>query len=458
MKKQIEVYPYYGKQTDEKLFLSEIILLKIFKKRKKFTKTSHKNRKTIIEQWIKSKIKKRKRAVSVTLITAFFYFLPVEPARGMGTFNNYRTPLPEINRPVSKPNPRPAIDVPKPRDKITYSSGKEISSDLLPLMVLYSNNFVNDELVKKIIKLNGGDDSLLVKLIWISLLVYGIANFPNEAEAFLNALVQANNPNVPHIQKPGFIDWHRDTIDGTSRVQAQKGFSIGNADRWPWHRPNGDVCSQSQSFVDKDGTINVQRAYQEVLRRTRNSSDFRCSYNRFKELCIECGEMTPKSCGDAITALQLEADGIVTNVRRDPIAQASGVKGADFLIDSGPNGNETHLEIKSPVSSKIRLIETGKSSHMKQAKLIAGKIEWQIRNWSKPISERPVNQFITTPKRAQDVFVVIDEMNVPVDEKLEVQQKIQYNLIQKNVSRAIEGNWPLTPIDNIMFINNVVNR
>ena len=85
--------------------------------------------------------------------------------------------------------------------------------------------------------------------------------------------------------------------------------------------------------MENDGTIDMVAAYKEVIRRVQSSSNFECSYDRFKNLCTECSEIDIGTVREVISALQLEADGVVKNIRRDP---STTQKGFDFLIDGGP--------------------------------------------------------------------------------------------------------------------------
>ena len=112
------------------------------------------------------------------------------------------------------------------------------------------------------------------------------------------------------------------------------------------------TSTQASTFTNTDKSVNLDLGYLEVLRRARYSENFKCSFDRFIQLATEDGETTTDSMRAAISALQLEADGVVSNVRRDPFAEQNGIKAFDFLVD-GPNG-ETHLEIKGPVGSEIR--------------------------------------------------------------------------------------------------------
>lgn len=85
--------------------------------------------------------------------------------------------------------------------------------------------------------------------------------------------------------------------------------------------------------MDDNGRIDLVAAYKEVLRRAQGSPDFDCSFERFKDLCTEDFEIDIGNVKEAISALQLEADGVVKNVRRDTSATQ---KGFDFLIDGDP--------------------------------------------------------------------------------------------------------------------------
>ena len=82
--------------------------------------------------------------------------------------------------------------------------------------------------------------------------------------------------------------------------------------------------TQASTFVNGDQSVNLDLGYQEVLRRTHYSDNFNCSFNRFRELSAEDGQTTTDSMRASISALQLEADGVVSNVRRDPVAKQNG--------------------------------------------------------------------------------------------------------------------------------------
>lgn len=88
--------------------------------------------------------------------------------------------------------------------------------------------------------------------------------------------------------------------------------------------------TQTETFQRADGSMDVDAGYKEVVRRGQGFDNFECSRKRFVDLCNETGEITPKSMQEAITALQMEAEGKVSNVRRDPIAQSNNIQATDF--------------------------------------------------------------------------------------------------------------------------------
>jgi len=77
--------------------------------------------------------------------------------------------------------------------------------------------------------------------------------------------------------------------------------------------------------------------------------------------------MTPKTMEEAIIGLQLEADGIVSNLRRDSLAVKNNISGLDFMAEL-PNGKTIFVEVKGPVDSRIKRAENQDPSLTKQAR------------------------------------------------------------------------------------------
>lgn len=139
-----------------------------------------------------------------------------------------------------------------------------------------------------------------------------------------------------------------------------------------------------------------------------------------------------------ISALQLEADGVVSNVRRDPVAEANRVKAFDFFADD-PNG-ETHLKIKGPVGSEIRKSAGLGPSVTKQVKRIGFKIRNQLNHWFNPNTDK---LRVTQPESRNKVLVVNDLFDVPSAEKAQMGSSINFGLKEEHP---------------ILFINNQINR
>ena len=179
-------------------------------------------------------------------------------------------------------------------------------------------------------------------------LVYAITKCP-EAAGFFQQLGRLNTSELVN-NLPGYFDTPTGSSTGIHQTIFEPNESIPQMQS-PWE---GRICNQTESFRKADGTPDTNKGYQEVLRRGRNSEDFECSQERFVELSTKKDKITCKGMQEAITALQLQADGTISNVRRDPIAAENGISGFDFLMN-GQN-SETHLEIKS-VDSAIKLVE-----------------------------------------------------------------------------------------------------
>ena len=125
----------------------------------------------------------------------------------------------------------------------------------------------------------------------------------------------------------------------------------------------------------------------------------------------------------------------MSNVRRDPRAEANGVKFFDYLADG------THLEIKGPVGSEIKKAAGLGPSVTKQGKKLGFKIKNQLNYWFNPeTTDRPK---VTLPENRSKVLVVNDLFDVPVSEKQQMESSIKVGL---------KGAHP------ILFINNRINR
>ena len=296
-------------------------------------------------------------------------------------------------------------------DKIYFMPNKE----MIPLIYLNAQNVYINERVLKRLRAGSFEETLVLMSIGVIVfLTFQLSG--TDAFTILDQMSKWNAPTTGGSSP---------TISTRMRSTALQAF----------------VPSQTQAstFNNPDGSVNLDMGYREVLRRARFSENFNCSFDRFVALASEGGESTNDSMRAAISALQLEADGIVSNVRRDPRAEANGVKSFDYLAD-GPNG-ETHLEIKGPVGSEIKKASGLGPSVTKQGKKLGFKIKNQLNYWFNPENtDRPK---VRLPENRSKVLVVNDLFDVPVSEKQQMESSIKIGL---------KGAHP------ILFINNRINR
>lgn len=403
--KQIYKYPYNVRPEDDiKVFLSDIIC----------EEANSKNKEIIL---------------SAGILFAVLFSMPYE-SKAIGV-----TPIlplaPEIHRPAREHFQPYTRRVAERVDKVKFILPRE---KVALLMFLDPKTRINEELLKKLTKIRCGDNRL-VDLLWLSLFLYAMTLYPDQAAGLLQQLGRFNAPGLGN-NPPGYL--HTQSCR-SNVIESQ--FDSDNSIPWQWQ---GTICSQTESFRKSDGTLDMDQGYEEVLRRARYSENFECSRDRFIALCTENGKISAKQIQEAITALQLEADGIVSNVRRDPVAAENGILGLDFLID-GPNG-ETHLEIKGPVDSSIKLAANQIPSIRKQARSIGRKIHYQLNEWVK------TDKQVTKPESAAKVLTVVDLFNVSVDEKHQMETSIQAAAEKAAVTRQAPT------VINIKYINNVINR
>ena len=422
---KIYKYPFNVRPEDDmKVFLYDIICDQV-------VKISYRNGQIFCIIRDRINFKKKKIILSAAIIFGGVFLIPADaksigiPARLPSTF--------EFNRPAFEHFQPYTRRVAERVDKVKFILPRE---KVALLMFLDPKTRINEKLLKKLTKIRCGDNRL-VDLLWLSLFLYAMTLYPDQAAGLLKQLGRFNAPGFGN-NPPSYLH----TQSCRSNVNKSQ-FDSDNSIPWPWQW-QGRICSQTESFRKSDGTLDMDQGYEEVLRRARYSENFECSRDRFIALCTENGKISAKQIQEAITALQLEADGIVSNVRRDPVAAENGILGLDFLID-GPNG-ETHLEIKGPVDSRIKLAANQTHSIKKQARSIGRKIHYQLNEWVK------TDRQVTKPESAAKVLTVVDLFNVSVDEKHQMQTSIQAAAEKAAVTRQAPT------VINIKYINNVINR
>ena len=300
------------------------------------------------------------------------------------------------------------------------------TNEMIPFIYINGHySYINEQLLKK---LRSGDLAANLTVVAIGVVVFVMCQLSGVDAFGIIAQWNAPTPNTGGGPPP---------VSPTAELSSSANLP-GQGRRSTALQAYAPSHTQASTFTNNDGSVNLEMGYREVLQRARFSPDFECSFDRFIELASEAGQTNPDTMRAAISALQLEADGVVSNVRRDPVAEANGVKAFDFLAD-GSNG-ETHLEIKGPVGSEIRKSAGLGPSITKQGKKIGFKIKNQLNYWFNPNTDNPG---VTQPESRDKVLVANDLFDVPIAEKSQMESSINFGLKGEHT---------------VLFINNIMNR
>jgi hypothetical protein len=143
---------------------------------------------------------------------------------------------------------------------------------------------------------------------------------------------------------------------------------------------------------------------------------------------------------EAITIFQEEMHGYYTNARREDYGQ--DIKGPDFIVEGlGNFQSVTHVEIKNPVGSAIKIANGQKGSIAKQGKKIRTEIVNQQNFWSNTAKTSEIENINTTASLTQltNNIGLVDNFDVPSSEKA---------FMEASVLKGSQNNT------NITFLNN----
>ena len=338
--------------------------------------------------------------------------------------------------------------IPRKKDRIVYKSPKEI----LVLMYLTDPRISsNQEILKLVTKLRGGSWDILETAAFLGLIIWLISN----GEGFVPNLMNPGwglerpNPFQPpaaesEIRYPPLYDLlfprktnYADRPGGSqimSGVNPQSSIQLST----------NVVPTQTQmsGFVT-NGKVDLNKCLNEVNRRASQigCTDFECSLERFKALATENGQLTSGTAREAITILQGEMLGYYRNARRENYGV--NITGPDFVVEGiGAYENITHVEIKNPVGSAIKIANGQKGSIAKQGKKIGAKIVYQQNFWSnttKTSEFENLNPTALLPESPDNVLGAVDNFDVPSSEKAPMTQSV------------LNGSKNNT---NIIFLNN----
>ena len=200
---------------------------------------------------------------------------------------------------------------------------------------------------------------------------------------------------------------------------------------------------QVSDFV-KNGRLNLREAFNEVQRRALEigCDNFECSLERFRALATEGKLHTKNSVREAITVLNGEMLGFYRNAEREYYGK--GVYGPDFKVIG--QGEYSHVEVKNPVGSDIeKAYRNGYSDIVKQGNKIGDKLSKQQSKWSNATFRASLSNLdpnAAFPQSPTNTLWLVDEFDVPISEKMIVQN-------------AVENNC--TNTSNVIFINNETN-
>jgi hypothetical protein len=340
--------------------------------------------------------------------------------------------------------------IPRKKDLIAYKSPKEI----LFLMYLTDPRLSSNQQVLELVKdLRGGSLGLigtaafLVVIILIFSMSEGFVPHPVDPGWGLNR-PNPFQPRTTEHKYPLYYDLflpRRTCYAGRpSGSQIMAGVNPQSSREELTQLSTNVVTTQTQmsGFV-KNGEVDLHKCLDEVNRRASEigCTDFGCSVERFKALATENGELTPTTAREAITILQGEMHGYYTNARREDYGR--NVKGPDFIVEGlGNFQSVTHVEIKNPVGSAIKIANGQKGSIAKQGKKIGAKIVYQQNFWSntaKTSEIENINPTASLPQSTNNILGVVDNFDVPSSEKA---------FMEASVLKGSQNNTSITFLNN----------
>ena len=281
--------------------------------------------------------------------------------------------------------------IPRKHDRISYKYFSKSKEELLLLIYATDPRLASNQQILKLVKnLRGGSWGLggTAALLGFMILIFSIGEgfVPNPGWG-----LDRPNPFQPPTSKqryPPFYDFlfprrtcYADRPGGSQIMVAVNPQSS----REELTQLSIDVVptqTQVSGFV-KNGKVDLNQAFSEVNRRASaiGCETFDCSFDRFKGLATECGEIKESGVREAITLLQGEMQGYYKNARR--VDYGPNVKGLDFAVDGLEEfENITHAEAKNAVGSSIEIADGFDVNIGKQGKKIGKKSVWQKNFWS----------------------------------------------------------------------------
>ena len=380
---------------------------------------------------------KTRKVIVVIILGGALYFSNVQPSEAIGLT---MPPAPVVRVQPSyqyDSNVQIAKVIPRKKNLIVYKSPKEI----LFLMYLTDPRISSNQEVLKLVKeVRGGSWGLLGTAAFLGLIILifsmGEGFIPNNLDPGWG-LARPNPfqpPTAEHRYPPAYdLFFPRRTCyadrPGGSLMMAEVNPQSSREELTQLSTDVVPTQTQISGFI-KNGRVDLNQAFSEVNRRASaiGCETFDCSFDRFKELATECGEINDSGVREAITILQGEMHGYYKNARR--LDYGPNVKGLDFAVDGlGEFENITHAEAKNAVGSAIEIADGFDANIWKQGKKIGKKSVWQKKFWSNTsrTSQVPnLNSDAYLPKSVNSTLTVVDCYDVPNFEKQTMNSAINF--------------------------------
>lgn len=316
--------------------------------------------------------------------------------------------------------------------KYNYSSRSK--EEVLFMICITDRRLASDRKIAKLAnELRGGNLSLIGTAAFLAVMIMILS----VGESFIlnpgwRLIVEHQNrympPNARHRFPPSydFLDFlfprttcYRDRPGGCNTMTAENPQS-SREELTQLSTDYNPTKTQISGFVE-NGKVNLREAFNEVNRRASEMGceNFECSFERFKELATECGEIDDRHAREAITILHGEMQGYYKNARR--IDYGLNVKSIDFRVDGlGKFANITHAEAKNAVGSGIQIADGFEANIWKQGRSIGKKSVWQKNFWSnttRTIEVPNIKPDADLPESVNNILTVVDVFDVPTSEK-----------------------------------------
>jgi hypothetical protein len=268
---------------------------------------------------------KTRKVIVVILLGGALYFSNVQPSEAIGLSI---PPAPMIRvQPSYQYDSKVQIAsvIPRKKDLIVYKSPKEI----LFLMYLTDPKISSNQEVLKLVKeLRGGNWGLVGTTVVLGLIILifsmGDGFVPNNLNP--GWWLDRPNPFQPQTAEHRYPSYYDLFLPRrTSYANRPGGSQIMSgvnpqSSREELTQLSTDVIqtqTQISEFV-KNRKVDLNQAFSEVNRRASaiGCETFDCSFDRFKELTTECGEIKDSGVRETITILQGEMHGYYKNAQR----------------------------------------------------------------------------------------------------------------------------------------------